>query len=83
MRVHGVGGRVGGYANDRWAVQSDVGRLLAKVRRIPEEDPRQIEGQIRAGWRLSRLKAVGAELAEAPWLRGNTSPTAVESLIVV
>jgi Ser/Thr protein kinase RdoA (MazF antagonist) len=46
-----VGHRIDGYANFRWVVQTDHGPLLVKVRRIPNEQPDQIECQIRAqGW---------------------------------
>lgn len=34
--------RLAGYANDVWFCDSDAGPVVAKVRRIPEEDPEQL-----------------------------------------
>lgn len=67
LRVNAVGERVDGYANDRWEVESDVGRLLVKVRRIPEEDPRQIEGQIRAQRWLTDIGFPTPEMLIVVW----------------
>nr|WP_238341763.1 aminoglycoside phosphotransferase family protein [Actinopolymorpha rutila] len=67
VRVLTVGRRVEGYANDRWTVESDVGRLLVKVRRIPEEDPRQVEGQLRAQRWLSEIGFPTPELLCVVW----------------
>lgn len=36
------------YANDVWVFDTTLGRVVAKVRRFAEEDPRQIEDQRRA-----------------------------------
>ncbi len=67
VRVRSVGERVEGYANDRWTVESDIGRLLVKVRRIPEEDPRQIEGQVRAQRWLAEIGFPTPELLCIVW----------------
>lgn len=59
--------RINGWANDRWIVQSDIGPLLAKVRSRPEEDERQIEGQLRAQRWLQEIGFPTPELLYLAW----------------
>jgi aminoglycoside phosphotransferase (APT) family kinase protein len=44
------------YANDLWFFDSDAGPLVAKLRRIPEEDPEQLRAYARS---MDRLRDAG------------------------
>ena len=98
VEVQGIRDHVEGYANDRWTVDSDIGRLLVKVGRQGNEPPVHVEGQRRAqrwltesGFPTPELLALvdrsvpfdGRPLSVQRFIEGEASSDVVEEIMTV